>query len=256
MFKKLIGIKDKIAVDEASVKASIDRDGYIDPGVTQGQNVWRNRSKYLESEDYRSDLAYFAYYLVLLKNGNMYDVIKDSLLATPQVKVNFNQPIGGLAVFSMAAKLNPANWGFSIANAAEAANVLSKSKEELINILGESTASGVATYRLKCDEYIWNAANGDYDVSGETIDLIASLGEFFKKSAYVYTTETNENGEEEITGWRASQVSVTGALIYAIFIFQSLLYLVSYVRRVFYVIMLAMFGPIVVVYDFFMKSAG
>ena len=112
--------------------------------------------------------------------------------------------------------------------------------------------------RLKNDRYILNAGLGNTSTSAT--DIIAGLGSFFKQSAYVYTTEevTNGTGDtgEVITGWRASKLSVTGALLYAIFIFQSCMYLIMYVKRLFYVMMLSMFGPIVVIYDFFMKSAS
>lgn len=117
-------------------------------------------------------------------------------------------------------------------------------------------------YRVKVDKYIIMAASGQNAIeNGEVTDIIANLGAFFKQAAYVYTSNTtgsdgNGNDSEVITGWRASKVSVTGALLYAIFVFQSLVYLIMYVKRLFYVIMLSMFGPVVVIYDFFMKSAS
>lgn len=113
---------------------------------------------------------------------------------------------------------------------------------------------------MNVDKAIYDAALGQSSLSSSAQDIIANLGAFFKKSAYVYKTETttDENGDEKevVTGWRASEVSVTGALLYGIFIFQSLVYLIMYVKRLFYVMMLSMFGPIVVIYDFFIKSAS
>ncbi len=115
--------------------------------------------------------------------------------------------------------------------------------------------------RMTVDKIVILAANGSSAIeNGSPTDIIANLGEFFKQSAYVYTSKestTNDEGKTEvITGWRATKVSVTGALLYAIFIFQSCMYFIMYVKRLFYVMMLSMFGPIVVIYDFFMKSAG
>ncbi len=123
------------------------------------------------------------------------------------------------------------------------------------------TYAGAVKFRYDCDRIIVSVASGSSSVSnGNVQDIIANLGNFFKKSAYIYNSETstddNGNDTEVITGWRASKVSVTGALLYAIFVFQSLVYLIMYVKRMFYVIMLSMFGPIVVIYDFFMKSAA
>ena len=115
--------------------------------------------------------------------------------------------------------------------------------------------------RMTVDKIVILAANCSSAIeNGRPTDIIANLGEFFKQSAYVYTSKestTNDEGKTEvITGWRATKVSVTGALLYAIFIFQSCMYFIMYVKRLFYVMMLSMFGPIVVIYDFFMKSAG
>lgn len=131
---------------------------------------------------------------------------------------------------------------------------------QLEEILGNSIVNYAIKYRLKVDQAIIGAASNKTAVNTSANDIIANLGAFFKQSAYVYTTETkttDEGGEKtKITGWRASKLSVTGALLYGIFIFQSCMYLIMYVKRLFYVIMLSMFGPIVVIYDFFMKSAS
>lgn len=132
--------------------------------------------------------------------------------------------------------------------------------QQLEEILGSSIVNYAIKYRLKVDQAIIGAASNKTAVTSSANDIIANLGSFFKQSAYVYTTETkttDEGGDETtITGWRASKLSVTGALLYGIFIFQSCMYLIMYVKRLFYVIMLSMFGPIVVIYDFFMKSAS
>lgn len=121
----------------------------------------------------------------------------------------------------------------------------------------EGAKRSIAEARVRADSRVISAATG---VKASTTDIIANLGQFFKQSAYVYTTEEveDESGgkKEVVTGWRASKVSVTGALLYAIFLFQSCMYFITYVKRLFFVIMLSMFGPLVVIYDFFMKSAA
>lgn len=148
------------------------------------------------------------------------------------------------------------------ANASECQKYIynNSSVSDLEKILGSSIVNYAIKYRLKVDQAIIGAASNKTAVNTSANDIIANLGSFFKQSAYVYTTEsktTDDSGDEvKITGWRASKLSVTGALLYGIFIFQSCMYLIMYVKRLFYVIMLSMFGPIVVVYDFFMKSAS
>ena len=57
-----------------------------------------------------------------------------------------------------------------------------------------------------------------------------------------------------ITGWSPSKISVTGALLYTIFVFQSILYLFSYLKRFFYIVILAIFAPIIVLFDFLGKA--
>ena len=133
-------------------------------------------------------------------------------------------------------------------------------KSQLERKLGSGICNSAVKFRMNVDKAIYNAAMGKSSLSSSAQDIIANLGSFFKQSAYVYKTETttDDDGDdkEAVTGWRASEVSVTGALLYGIFIFQSCIYLIMYVKRLFYVIMLSMFGPIVVIYDFFMKSVG
>ncbi len=131
--------------------------------------------------------------------------------------------------------------------------IYNMTREQLMEV-DQSWIDATVNYRLECDGYIISAARG-ISGKGDTIDLIANLGAFFKKAAFTYNTKTNDDGTEEITGWRASKISVTGALLYAIFVFQSCIYFLTYVKRLFYIIMLSMFGPLVVIYDFFLKSA-
>lgn len=231
--------------------------------------VWRDIKKYKESDDYKNDLKRYLWTINGLNNqSDLYNWISDY----PNHKVDMEfTPNFWTAAASNVTKfsLNAATLGFfslgeSIVSGIGKNNLKSDlnsaNLDQLIEwVGGESKANKIANYRLKCDKYIWNAGNGT-TAQGKTQDLIANLGYFFKKTAYVYNTETttDENGKEvqQVTGWRASKLSVTGALLYAIFVFQSCMYLIMYVKRLFYVIMLSMFGPIVVIYDFFTKSAS
>lgn len=231
--------------------------------------VWRDIKKYKESDDYKNDLKRYLWTINGLNNqSDLYNWISDY----PNHKVDMEfTPNFWTAAASNVTKfsLNAATLGFfslgeSIVSGIGKNNLKSDlnsaNLDQLIEwVGGESKANKIANYRLKCDKYIWNAGNGT-TAQGKTQDLIANLGYFFKKTAYVYNTETttDENGKEvqQVTGWRASKLSVTGALLYAIFVFQSCMYLIMYVKRLFYVIMLSMFGPIVVIYDFFTKSVS
>lgn len=74
--------------------------------------------------------------------------------------------------------------------------------------------------------------------------LISNLAQYFKKTSWSY-------GENS---WKASKVVIQNALMYAILVVQSLIFLIAYVKRLFYVILLAVMAPVVVVYDFFNKA--
>lgn len=270
----------KIKNNLESAQKSVEDNGYyvvkyvaktnqIDFVNDTNVKVWRNMKKYKESDDYEDDLRRYLWSINCF-NGqkDLFNWIRD--YPNHKVDLEFSPnfwtavvgesfsiitAVGGMGLISLGSKfvgmIGSNNLRSDLNNA---------SLDQLIEwVGGENKANKIANYRLKCDGYIWNAGNGS-TAQGKTQDLIANLGYFFKKTAYVYNTEktTDENGKEvqEVTGWRASKLSVTGALLYAIFIFQSCMYLIMYVKRLFYVIMLSMFGPIVVIYDFFMKSAG
>lgn len=229
-------------------------------------NVWGDINKYKKSRDYEDDLRR---YLYTINGFSQQDELYKWILERPNHKVDLEfSPNFWTSILSKESYAKSYFYGIGfvaglvdkIADAKVIADLENAKLDKLIEwVGGESQANKIANYRMKCDKYIWSAANGS-TAQGNTQDLIANLGYFFKKTAYVYNTETttDEDGNEvqDVTGWRASKLSVTGALLYAIFIFQSYMYLIMYVKRLFYVIMLSMFGPIVVIYDFFMKSAS
>lgn len=72
---------------------------------------------------------------------------------------------------------------------------------------------------------------------------VSKLANFFKYSSY-------NVGENSI---KAKNVNPVFCFLYTIFVFQSLLYFFSYIKRFFYIIVLAIMAPIVVVYDFVSK---
>lgn len=273
-----IAIKNLIKSDHNATSEANSR-GYYN---VNGHNIYVNEKAYYDSDDYLEDMS-FAMAIVsssVIRDDKVYYYystnfsIKPNDPQSPNVwsvvggdLVPFLTPITG-AVYSIAqisdslnnltSRTAIKNELFSIKNSdgVDALREMEKCGESHFKIYMNAFKKG----RLSTDKKVIAVGTGANSISnGSVQDIIASLGNFFKKSAYVYTSktvETNDEGEDEvITGWRASKVSVTGALLYAIFVFQSLVYLVMYVKRLFYVIMLSMFGPVVVIYDFFMKSA-
>lgn len=92
------------------------------------------------------------------------------------------------------------------------------------------------------DVYIAKTASGE----SQGLSIISDMGLYFKESAWTY--ETDEDGK--IQNWYANELTFQGAILYAIFITQSLLFFVAYIKRFFYVVILALCAPIIVIYDF------
>ena len=85
--------------------------------------------------------------------------------------------------------------------------------------------------------------------AGKSSRLIADLASYFKYNAAEKNfRDTNKTGLKE-TG----NINIQNMIMYAILVAQSLILFISYVKRLFYVVMLAMIAPIVVVVDFFQK---
>lgn len=74
-------------------------------------------------------------------------------------------------------------------------------------------------------------------------NILTNLASYFKETAWS-TTET---------GWKANKSVIQNALMYAILVVQSLIFFIAYVKRLFYVLMLILMAPVVVVFDFFTK---
>lgn len=222
---------------------------------SSGRKIFFDKNAYLNSEDFEKDLAGYAY---VMANKSSASNLNQFYINNPEYKINTGDNPDALQIATNI------QWSMQLPNLTGGGNliygILTSIKQSDIYKQAKNDVSireAIAKKRLEVDGYIISAAQGG---SAKTTDIIANLGQFFKQSAYTYTTEettdSTGNKKETIVGWRATKLSVTGALLYAIFIFQSCMYFIMYVKRLFYVMMLSMFGPIVVIYDFFMKSAG
>lgn len=105
----------------------------------------------------------------------------------------------------------------------------------------------------------WIIANKPDHAAIENSDLtsgkeaFANMGKFFQESAYGY--KLADDGET-IESYKKSEIQPVGALLYAIFIIQSISFFIVYMKRVFYVIILVLFAPIIIVYDFLTKAVN
>ena len=238
----------------ADDKEQANKDGYYT--VTNGKLFITEAAYMSDAAQYESDIAAFAKCMANKENASvLYEYYKQH----PEYKLNTgDNPNFWQSTFNSAWSVLSAVSTLGLSSYMSG-NQNSIEEDAIIEALrsSEEAKKNFAKARVEIDACIISAATG---VKSSTTDIIANLGQFFKQSAYVYTTEevqtSSGSKKEVVTGWRASKVSVTGALLYAIFLFQSCMYFITYVKRLFFVIMLSMFGPIVVIYDFFMKSAG
>lgn len=83
------------------------------------------------------------------------------------------------------------------------------------------------------------------DESMSSTSLIYNLASYFK---------TNSWGITGGGGWGTTKVVLQNAIMYAILVVQSFIFLIAYIKRLFFVVILAMMAPAVVVYDFFNKT--
>ena len=72
---------------------------------------------------------------------------------------------------------------------------------------------------------------------------VSQLANYFKYSAFEVSGD----------GIMAKTVNPVFCFLYTIFVFQSLLYFFAYIKRFFYIIILALMAPIVIVYNFVSK---
>lgn len=231
-----------------------DKDGFYT--VSHGKLYIREEEYIKDGKQFEADVSAFAYCIANKENPKE---LYKYYVEHPEYKLNTgDNPNLWQSNFNTAWSIlgGVSTLGFSNFMSGTL-NSIEENQIYKILINNENVKKNFARNRVKVDSWIISGATG---VKSSTTDIIANLGQFFKQSAYVYTTEEVQTGsgdkKEVVTGWRASKVSVTGALLYAIFLFQSCMYFITYVKRLFFVIMLAMFGPLVVIYDFFMKSVS
>lgn len=79
--------------------------------------------------------------------------------------------------------------------------------------------------------------------SKSELNVISNLASFFKDTVWVSTEKS----------WTPNTISIPGAIMYAILVAQSLIFFIAYVKRLFFVIVLVVMAPVVVVYEFFTK---
>lgn len=118
----------------------------------------------------------------------------------------------------------------------------------------EGVIEHIYNMKNKTDEEInfYNYLNAMYNTAQKYVfgnnsekasAFVANLANYFKEAAWTRTQSS----------WKNDKVSVSNAIMYVIFVCYSVVFFISYTKRLFYIIMLTLMAPIVVVFDFFMK---
>lgn len=86
--------------------------------------------------------------------------------------------------------------------------------------------------------------------------VLSSMGVYFKSRAY-YANMVGKSGSIAASESKTTKkYNVVACVLYAIFVVQSIMYLISYFKRFFYIIILSMIAPLVIVYDFLTKAVN
>lgn len=85
--------------------------------------------------------------------------------------------------------------------------------------------------------------------TGKKMRLISDLATYFRYNSYNKVMRT-----DDVTGIKdGDNAQIQNMIMYAVLVAQSLILFIAYIKRLFYIILLAMIAPIVVVFDFFQK---
>lgn len=92
--------------------------------------------------------------------------------------------------------------------------------------------------------YVYEGA--DKENIEEKTSIIQSLGEYFKRNMYYTDVESGQ--------WSPTTFDAIMCILYCVFVLQSFMFLFSYIKRLFYVVILAMLAPVTIVCDYVKKS--
>lgn len=80
--------------------------------------------------------------------------------------------------------------------------------------------------------------------------LLSNLAQTLKLNAKELSLKKDYDVKAKITG----EIDIPSMFMYAILVGQSVILFIAYIKRLFYVLILALLSPIVVVYDFYQKT--
>ena len=187
-------------------------------------------------------------YLVSSDMGDVYldsrfheNDAKSGLFGTNLFKDNFYyiHPIEGLAISG--------DWFDDVRDTQQCCLLL---KEDIDNIASSSSKEDLASkYPNLTSTRFYSVIESAYDVvmlkNMDMSNIISSLAEKFKNDAIAI--KDDNYGTDADTAYIA-------VYLYAIMLVQSIMLLLNYIKRLFYVLLLSILAPIVIIYDFFLGA--
>ena len=113
-----------------------------------------------------------------------------------------------------------------------------RQKASLIKMVQTTKVYAKAYYK-----FVYNGS--DKEVKGNS-ELITEMGAYFKDRAKYIDVDKGE--------WAPSSTSIPFGLLYAILVIQSMMLVFSYIKRLLYIVVLSVLGPIVIVADYLSKA--
>lgn len=225
-----------IAFFEAGLDLFKDENTEIENDI---KNHWRKvLNDALEDEELIKSMYYLinneTYRKLALPNIND---IHDSAL--DKIKNNFKNAFSSNSTDSFINALNDASELKKLMSLPEVDSKLEEYKKK----------SGRDEQIISILKQIWQSKKENSDANPSE-KVFSNMGDYFKSSAWQYY----DDNDNKVIGWKPNKISVIGVILYAMFTVQSMMFFIAYLKRFFYVTMLALFAPAVIVFDFLEKS--
>lgn len=134
------------------------------------------------------------------------------------------------------------SWIYAYLLCRDAVNV-NHNRQIFYNVLRDNFSGEIRDFGSNMVEFMKEYHRPKPEQSDKSI--IYNLASYFK--TYSFTMAEGQT-------WGNSSPQVTNIILYGILVVQSFMFMMSYFKRIYYVIVLALMAPLIVIYDFFNKS--
>lgn len=196
--------------------------------------------------------------LFTLGNGQIGNIIKNIYFTGLSVAIGFLSIVVGVMAIRMAISTiaaDKARYKESIVTFLTALVLLFGThfllsftfylNEKLVEV-----ASDIVKDAVKNEEQNGIVIGNNGATSNESETVVSNLGQFF------YETAIDQGGSVNVVFWDIPKAAPIPTVLYLMFIVQSLMFLFAYFKRFYYVVILSILAPFVVIYDFFTKAVS